>query len=138
MNLVNYDQARLIIAEALERAAEAHEREDWRALKEGYDEIDRILPRDSDERFGKLYTALNFWDGWINSSNHHWLYYEPLTSEDWPTLARGIAQALRIDLGLSNPKVLEIFVSSPESDKGIVPSIRRLFKKWTTKNEEAG
>jgi hypothetical protein len=127
--MMEYDEARLAIAEALERSAAAHDRGDFSEIDTIYDEIDGSLPRNLDKRFEKLYTALYFWDSWIDSSNHDWLYHKPLTAEDWSKLARGIASALRTDREISDLQVLQLFTPSLTTEKGIVRLVRRLFKK---------
>ena len=56
-----------------------------------------LLPRNSKARYTKLQFALEFWDRWIDSSNHDWHYYGDMTSESWPPLVYGIAEDLRAD-----------------------------------------
>jgi len=75
----------------------------------GFDQFDTNLPRNKEPRFDKLYIALNFWDGWIDSRNHSWQYYEPLLEEDWPRLARSIVLSLETDDDVKDPLVLEKF-----------------------------
>lgn len=49
----------------------------------GYAELDHDLPRSADPQWKKLFIALNFWDGWIDASNHNWQHYEPIEAKDW-------------------------------------------------------
>lgn len=100
------DQLREDFALALEAAADAQEAGDLAAIEVGYDELDGLLPRNGDPRFAKLHVALRFWDGWIDSRNHDWLYYEGLQAGDWPGLARGVARRLRDDMEIVDPRVL--------------------------------
>jgi hypothetical protein len=102
---MQYDEARKTMAgwlmqHANESPAEPHA---------GYDEIDHGLARSSDPQWKKLFVALNFWDGWIDASNHEWQHYEPITAKDWPVLAREIAANLESDKEISNPVILKQF-----------------------------
>ena len=105
---MTYDEARIKLADRLEECAKnpCH-------LEPGYDEIDVSLPRGGGPEWGKLFVALSFWDGWIDASNHEWMYYSPIAESDWPTLAQEIAAALRLNREIENPVIVEKFDFRP-------------------------
>jgi hypothetical protein len=94
---LNYVEAKKQITDSLLRCAEAHEAGRLADIEEGFDAVDRALPRGREPEFDKLHVALNFWDGWIDASNHNWKYYEGINAEDWPRLARQLAATLKED-----------------------------------------
>jgi hypothetical protein len=101
---MTYEQARDTMAGWLDR----HAQNSPSTPHAGYDEIDAGLPRDSsDPKWKKLFVALTFWDSWIDASNHEWRYYEPLKADDWPRLARSIAEDLRNDHDLKDIEELK-------------------------------
>jgi hypothetical protein len=102
---MTYDEARTSLAAWLEH----HALISPDLPHEGYDVMDRDLPRDPDPRWRKIFVALSFWDGWIDASNHDWQYYDPICASDWPVLAREIAFDLRNDREISNPEVVKRF-----------------------------
>jgi hypothetical protein len=75
----------------------------------GYDQLDAQLPRNAGPDCDKLHVALEFWDGWIDARNHNWLYYPGVAADDWPRLARGIADDLQQDRDITDERVLERF-----------------------------
>ena len=34
------------------------------------------------------------WDAWVDARNYQWQYYDRMRAEDWPRLARQVADAL--------------------------------------------
>ena len=68
----------------LPKCIEAHKSGNYEKINSGFDYYDHNLPRDNSEFDDIFYLALSFWDGWIDSSNHQWRYYEPITMSDWP------------------------------------------------------
>lgn len=105
-SILDFDDFRARFALALEAAADAQDAGDLAAIESGYEELDGLLPRNADPRFHMLHVALMFWDGWIDSRNHDWLYYDELSASDWPVLARGVAERLRENLEIVDPRVL--------------------------------
>jgi len=83
----DYNELRDRFIASLEAATLAHESGELRRIDAGYDDLDRALPRYADPRYNKLHIALRFWDR-IDTSNHDWHHYEPLSAADWPVLAR--------------------------------------------------
>lgn len=107
---MTYDEARALLADHLERYASA-----VGSPEDGYDEVDSVLPRGGGPEWTKVFTALSFWDGWIDAWNHEWRYYEPIREEDWPVLAREIARSLREDREIRDPEVLRRFAPRPRA-----------------------
>ncbi len=111
------------------RDAAAHESGKYELIGEAYDDLDVVMPRggpaDPDER--PLFIALSFWDGWIDSRNHRWLFYEPITERDWPNLARSIAWDLTHGREITNPIVRSHFTPRPR--KPLWARIRSIFSK---------
>jgi len=102
---MTYDEARLEMADWLERNATNSPNRPH----DGYAVMDASIARGSESHWNKIFVALQFWDGWIDASNHEWRYYEPIMAADWPKLAREIAGALRADCEITNPVVLDRF-----------------------------
>ena len=94
MTTLKYLEARQAFIEELRRDVDAHEAGRYEEVGAGFDGIDAELPRDQGPEFDKLFVALNFWDGWIDSRNHDWRYYEGITQRDWPVLARLVFHCL--------------------------------------------
>jgi hypothetical protein len=69
-----YPECKQRMIEALEAAARAQEARDLAGIATGHVEIDCFLPRGAGPEYQKLFIALNFWDGWIDSCNHGWRY----------------------------------------------------------------
>ena len=105
---MTYDEARALMADHLERHASAAG-----SPKDGYDTMDAALPRDRGTEWAKVFTALSFWDGWIDASNHQWRYYEPIREHDWPVLAHDIARRLREDREIEDPVIVKRFAPKP-------------------------
>lgn len=109
MEQLTYDQAREHMIRGISSAAIAHESDNLSSIDHGYEEIDAVLPRVSDERFDKLHIVLNFWDGWIDSRNHNWMNYTGIGKDDWPRLARILISDLEHDKEVSETSVLKHF-----------------------------
>ena len=106
---MTYHELRQRFLSSLEAAAQAQESGDLDGIETGYRELDSLLPRTDDPVYHKLEIALEFWDGWIDARNHDWLYYEGISEDDWPELARRIAADLREDRDVNDERVLDRF-----------------------------
>ena len=87
------DNLRRDVVTTLRQAAKDH---DAGAFKEIGDAFDRLaLQRQQlSEVDPDLSVAIEFLDGWYDSSNHDWQYYEPLGQDDWPRLSLQLAITL--------------------------------------------
>lgn len=101
------DQLRERVADALELASQAHRAGRHRELTKIFAEVD--VPDSQSDGSGTVAIALNFFDGWVDASNHDWLHYDGISQNDWPQLADTIATALRSGEMVSDPRVLEYF-----------------------------
>jgi hypothetical protein len=106
---------RTILAAALRRDASFHESGQFDAIGEGYDDAEGELLPLEERRERDVGIAISFWDGWIDSRNHDWQYYEGITQKDWPILAHMIASALEARDPISDSRVLEHF--APENQQ---------------------
>jgi hypothetical protein len=122
---LTYGEAKQFAIDNLLRMAEAQEKGDLDALDVNYDVFDNNLPRNAGSDFARLRITLEFWDGWIDSKNHDWRFYEPIKSSDWPRLARAIAEDLRLDREISNQIVLERFDRARRPQFTLLERIKR-------------
>ena len=122
-----YDDLRRGLADALDSAAQAQAAGSLSQISARYDEFDASIPRTDNPRFQKLHVALNFWDAWIDSSNHDWRYYDELSGESWPGLARTVAQELRADHEIGSEQVLRLWTLRTRSGRGFWARLRSRF-----------
>lgn len=99
-------------AAGLLRCAVAHEAGDFRAIEREFDSFEASLTQDASAIADDVLLAFGFWDAWTDSSNHDWQYHDPIRKDDWPHLAREIAQSLRSGAPLTNPVLAEFAVQS--------------------------
>lgn len=109
---LDYDEARKRLIHHLLRNAEAHESGFHNYLDRGYEELSADLPREGYPELLKLLIAANFWDAWIDASNHDWRHYKGIRADDWPRLARSIVEALEQDREIDDPEILRHFAPS--------------------------
>jgi hypothetical protein len=105
----SYQEARREIVTALLRSASAHLASDWRALDAEAKRVDAGLPRDARPELDNLHIAFNFLDGWLDASHHRWMHYEGIGRDDWPALARRLADDLEADRSVSSVLVRRHF-----------------------------
>ncbi len=117
-------EAAEILADALEQDAQAQEAGKVDAIGLRWDDVyAEILPiQDTSEPIFAM--AMRFWDDWCDASSHEWRYHEPITNEQWPQLARELANCLRAGSMPTNQIIIESFTPKPR-----VGILRRL-KKW--------
>ena len=87
------DDFRTQVIAGLRQATEAHARGKFNEIGAISEKLARTPPApgslDDD-----LLIALAFLDGWYDSSNHEWAFYEPFECDDWPRLSHQLAQNL--------------------------------------------
>ena len=54
---------------------EFHKAENYLSLVDGYDEYDRMLPREGLTSDDPLVIALDFWGSWTDTAEHTWRFY---------------------------------------------------------------
>jgi hypothetical protein len=111
------------VAAALRAAVVAHERGAFGDIGLLHDQLEgmSLEPADRD-----VSIAINFLDGWCDSSNHDWSYYEPLVAADWPALASRLAADLESGAPIADA-VRDQFEFTPSS--GPLAWVRDLFRK---------
>ena len=72
-----------------------------------------------------LRVAIEFLDGWYDSSNHGWQFYEPLGQYDWPRLSLSLAASLEADEPIDEA-VKQRFTFAPR--RGLWSRIREVFR----------
>ena len=107
--MFSYDEARRFLIDNLTSEADAQDGGSPQEVGRGFDVLGDNLPGESGPEFGKLFVAINFWDGWVDARNHGWQYYEGIRETDWPVLARRIAKALAADREITEPIVIKYF-----------------------------
>jgi len=127
---MRYDEVRVLVADALERAAKAHEAGQYRELSPLCNSVDVPDTRGEGAAFRKIGIALNFFDGWVDASNHQWLYYDGISQADWPRFARIVATALRTDREISVPQIIRhCDLRASVRDPSILARLKRLFMR---------
>jgi hypothetical protein len=106
--MMNYMEARDSLVSNLRLDADAHDAGQFDAVGRRFDWLEHRFPRGTAPELGRLHIALTFWDGWIHARNHGWPP-GPIRVDDWPALARSVADDLSADLEISNATVLENF-----------------------------
>jgi hypothetical protein len=106
--MMNYMEARDSLVSNLRLDAQAHDAGQFDAVGRRFDWLEHRFPRGTAPELARLHIALTFWDGWIHARNHGWPS-GPIGVDDWPGLARSVADDLAADREITNPKVLEHF-----------------------------
>lgn len=109
-------EAAAVLAAALRQDAAAHEAGTFAAIAERYDDVlAQVLPLCETLPDG-VSQGFTFWDGWADARNHEWMYYEGIGRDDWPGLARLVADAVESDVGFTDPRLLRHFGPPTKSD----------------------
>jgi hypothetical protein len=87
------DSLREEVVKALRSAVVAHQSRAFEDIGEAYDSV----ARQASQRYGidvDLQVAIDFLDGWYESSRHDWQFYEPICEDDSPRVAFSLATSL--------------------------------------------
>ncbi len=103
-----YVESRDALVAELRRDAAAHEAGAYDEVGRRFDAVERHFPHGTAPELGRLHIALTFWDGWVDARNHGWPR-GPVSQQDWPMLARRVADDLEADREISDPTVLSRF-----------------------------
>jgi hypothetical protein len=106
--MMNYQEARDALVMQLRQDATAHDAEKYDAVGRRFDALEHRFPRGTEPELGRLHIALTFWDGWVHARNHGWPP-GPIRIDEWPKLARAIADELAADRDITDAKVLTYF-----------------------------
>jgi len=123
--MFTYTEAKEYLIEHLTRDIKLHNAGDYSRIGDGFGEFDINLPRDADPKFSKLHIALNFWDGWQDSRNHYWEFYQGILQNDWPRLATVIIQNIEEETEITNELILEHFGLRPR--ESIVSKLKKML-----------
>lgn len=128
--MMNYMEARDSLVSNLRLDADAHEAAQYDAVGRRFDWLEHRFPRGTAPELGRLHIALTFWDGWVHARNHGWPP-GPINVDEWPGLARSVADDLSADREISNEKVLENFdfVSHPRLNERVQILAARLRER---------
>jgi hypothetical protein len=128
--MMNYMEARDSLVSNLRLDADAHEGNQFDAVGRRFDWLEHRFPRGTAPELRKLHIALTFWDGWVHARNHGWPP-GPISVDDWPALARSVADDLSVDDEITNPKVLEHFdfVAHPRLNERVQILAERLRER---------
>jgi len=106
--MMNYSEARDSLVTNLRLDSTAHEAGQYDAVGRRFDWLEHRFPRGTAPELNKLHIALTFWDGWVHSRNHGWPV-GPIGFDEWPRLARSVADDVAADREISDAKVLANF-----------------------------
>ena len=104
----SYAASRDELVTQLRHDATAHEAGAYDEVGRRFDAVERHLPHGTSPELGRLHLALTFWDGWVDARNHGWPR-GPIALEQWPALARRVADDLAADREISDATVLARF-----------------------------
>jgi hypothetical protein len=105
---MTYEEARDAIVGQMRQDAAAHDAEQYDAIGRRFDALEHRFPRGTAPELGRLHIALTFWDGWVHARNHGWPA-GPIRLDEWPGLARTVADDLASDRDITDAKVLTHF-----------------------------
>ena len=101
------------LAAALERAAARHEAGRFDEIGKEYDQVELETLPFRDRASVAYHFAFRFWDGWVDASNHNWLYYPGIGRDAWPELAGEVVAGLRAHVEPTNPLLQRHFGHQP-------------------------
>jgi hypothetical protein len=120
---VTTDSLRGDVVAALREATKAHESGAFSEIGQVYDRLAQrawqLADVDPDLR-----VAIEFLDGWYDSSNHDWQYYDPLSKPDWPRLSLSLAASLEARKPIDE-HVRQRFTFAPK--RGLWSRVRQFF-----------
>src|SRR4051812_23494276 len=103
------ESLRAFAVDMLRRAAEAQKRGDIWSIDDDFEAFELALASTQSAQPDDFEIVRHFCDGWADSRNHDWQFYEPVAQSDWPHLARHIADDLSAQRPISNVRVLNQF-----------------------------
>ncbi|HSJ62457.1 MAG TPA: hypothetical protein VK922_01005 [Gemmatimonadaceae bacterium] len=108
--------------------ATAHEAARYDSIGRRFDSIEHAFPRGGDAANTALRIALTFWDAWIDARNHGWQVTTGIQPEEWPVLARIIADDLSNERDITDARVRLRFdaVASPAAAERVLVLAARL------------
>src|SRR5512139_3889569 len=105
----NYSICKPMVLDALARCITLHEAGQYQEMSDVYDSLDQDLPRGRGPRAYKIWIAVNFLDGWVDSSNHYWSLYDDIDRDDWPHLAKLLIDDIEAERDVTNEILIKHF-----------------------------
>ncbi len=104
-----------LLAGALEKSADAHESG---SLGDELAHLERVRSQvsnmnDIPRPIYKL--AMRFWKEWATASANHWEVDSPIEKDQWPAMARTVAEHVRIGRLPPDKQILNNFLRRPKS-----------------------
>jgi len=128
--MTTYDAARKHAITWLAHSLELHQAGNYLSIGDGYDEYDRMLPREGLDNDDPLIIALEFWASWADTAEHSWHFYPGFAKDDWPRLAKILLEDLKANRRVSDKTLLESFSPKPRKVKrGIAKRLKGLLKR---------
>ena len=125
--MLSYTAARDTLVNELRANALDHEAQRYDTIGRRFDRVEHEFPVGTAPELGRLHIALTFWDGWIDARNNGWPR-ETIKENDWPNLARRVADDLAADRDITDPVVLSRFdvVANPRLNERVQTLAARL------------
>jgi hypothetical protein len=102
-------EAARIVASALRVDAAAQDAANFEAIAKRYDDVYGEVLSLCSEYPDTIATGFTFWDWWAGARNHEWQYYEGIARDDWPRLARHVADSVEAGVRISDPVLIRHF-----------------------------
>ena len=99
-----------ILARALEREADAQEAGSTGDLHQAMQVIRREIMPINDIPRPIFNLTLKFWKQWANAAQNQWRYQGSIAADDWPRMARILAQSVRQGTMPNDPEIIEHFI----------------------------
>jgi hypothetical protein len=112
------------VAAALRQAVKAHETGEFAEIGRAYERLSSRLA-DFPDADSDLRVAIDFLDGWYDSSNHGWQYHDPFGEQDWLRLGLSLASDLEKDAPIDDT-VRQLFAFDPR--QGLWSRLRAVLK----------
>jgi hypothetical protein len=123
------EENRQALIQALRKDADLHDKGLFNQLGSDFDQLDVAATgvfEDASVRQA-FAVAWNFRDSWIDERNHHFPgFSEGIAKENWPGLARRVAQHLEVGDEVIDPLLLKHFVIRPS-----IPFKDRIRQWWS-------
>ncbi len=125
------EQARQNLIAALRKDCLAHEQGRFDDLGPLDQSLEEFFASADANGLREIRMAFNFWDSWLDERDHGFPnFYEGVTRDSWPSLARSIVAELEGGQPLTDPLVLPHFDWKPT--KKWKERISLLFKRGAT------
>jgi hypothetical protein len=105
-------KSRDLVIRGLRGALTAHREGRLLEIGDGWDDAAQLV-HDEEEHDDRMSIALNLWEGWADSAEHDWRYYEGMSADDWPRCAHKLIALLEQDVPVDDIELRERFIRHP-------------------------